>query len=119
MLCRSIENGVGPRNFLSEIFIVNEMSHNPMYRAHEDTTGGFICGEIKVAVTLRLLAGGSYLDIAHIFGVSYSTTYEIFHTVTKDWFCRDWISSYTLEKNLDDPRELYETAKKFTARGRR
>jgi hypothetical protein len=38
-----------------------------MMKAHIATYGGFICGEIKLALVLHLLAGGSYLDLALLF----------------------------------------------------
>ena len=40
-----------------------------MYDANVATTGGYIAGEVKLAITLRLLAGGDALDIAVIFDV--------------------------------------------------
>ena len=43
-----------------------------MYKAHEKTSGGFISGEIKLTITIRMLAGGSALDLAVLFDVSKS-----------------------------------------------
>ncbi len=43
--------------------------------AHEHTTGGFVSGEVKLALTLWLLAGGSYMDLALLFDVGFSTAY--------------------------------------------
>jgi hypothetical protein len=40
--------------------------------AHEASTGGFVSGEIKLALTLRLLAGGSYLDLSLLYEVGSS-----------------------------------------------
>lgn len=40
--------------------------------------GGLISGEVKAAISLRLLAGGSYLDLAPLFSVSGSYIYIIF-----------------------------------------
>ena len=55
-------------------------------KAHLQTTGGFICCEIKIALALRLLAGGSYLDLALLFetGSSYDA-YAIFHDGLAKW----------------------------------
>jgi hypothetical protein len=66
-----------------------------------------ISGEVKVAITLRVLAGASYLDVAHIFDVSYSSCYDILHKV-----------QYKLEKNLQKPEELYKISETFTSKGR-
>jgi hypothetical protein len=41
--------------------------------------GGLISGEVKVAVSLRILAGGSYLDLAPLFDVSTGHIYSIFN----------------------------------------
>ena len=37
-----------------------------LYDANEKTTGGYISGEIKLAITIRLLARGDALDLAVI-----------------------------------------------------
>ena len=51
---------------------------------HHRTSGGFICGEVKLAITLRILAGGSYLDVSEIFDIDADSCYPILHKVTKD-----------------------------------
>ena len=123
LLCEKILDGVGEEVFLSEEYIKRELQRHKnkkgnMFRANMTTTGGYLSGEIRVAIALRLLGGGSFLDISTIFDVSYSTTYEVFHYVTEKWFCKDWVAEYSLEKNLSDPDALYETSKKFSAKGR-
>ena len=40
--------------------------------------GGLISGEVKLAITLRMLAGGSYLDLGLILGTGASYPYEFF-----------------------------------------
>ena len=67
-LCDTIQHNVGKKIFCSEAFIKETLSSRPsklasIFRAHEITSGGFVCGEVHVAITLRLLAGASYLDI--------------------------------------------------------
>lgn len=52
-----------------------------MYQAHKHTSGGYVWGEVKVVLTLRMLDGGSYLDISHIFCVKDKQVYPIFHRV--------------------------------------
>jgi hypothetical protein len=74
LLCDRIEANVGEEEFKSEEYLKN-LKHtdiesekkkvNLMY-AHEASTGGFVSGEIKLALTLRLLAGGSHLDISSV-----------------------------------------------------
>ncbi|EJK58257.1 hypothetical protein THAOC_21635 [Thalassiosira oceanica] len=95
LLCRRIEENVGEKAFKSEVFLDNlKYTRDPnlvrmskLMRAHENTTGGFISGEIKLALTLRLLAGGSYLDLSLLFECGSSTAYEIFHKVIREWIC--------------------------------
>ena len=58
-------------------------------RAHEESTGGFISGKIKIALTLRLLAGGFYLDIALLFEMGFTYSYVVFHDVIGDWILDD------------------------------
>ena len=41
-----------------------------MYESYCLTSGGYITGEVKFAVILRLLAGGSALDLAVMFDIS-------------------------------------------------
>lgn len=60
-----------------------------------------ISGEIKVAVSIRLLAGGSYLDLVPLFGISSGHLYAIFSQFL------DWIKgmlSFPLPKLLNDKR---------------
>ena len=57
--------------------------------AHERQSGSFICGEIKLAISIRLMAGGSYLDLAALYACGHTYVYEIFHQVNKDWICND------------------------------
>ena len=48
--------------------------------AHHDVDGprgGFVEYPLRVAMTLRYLAGGSYLDLCHLFGVHKATFYRL------------------------------------------
>lgn len=84
-LCKKIEIAVGEDVFLSEKFLkytINEEKYEHLKKmnvAHEYSTGGLISGEMKVAITLRLLSGALYLDLGLLFVTSYSTIYWIFH----------------------------------------
>jgi hypothetical protein len=61
--------------------------------AHIHSTGGFVSSEVKLALTLRLLAGGSYMDLALLFDVGFSTAYEILHRVIKELILDDRLVS--------------------------
>jgi hypothetical protein len=90
LLCNKIKNNIGEKAFKSEDFLwqhLNRYADNKFYfqDAHEQSTGGIISGEIKLALTLRLLAGGSYLDLSILFEMGFTYTYEIFHGVIEKW----------------------------------
>eukprot|EP00956_Cyclotella_meneghiniana_P038219 scaffold150376_cov62-Cyclotella_meneghiniana.AAC.3 len=93
LLCEKIIENEGDDVFKSEDYL-NEQLYNGgresnLMRAHQETTGGFICGEIKLALTLRLLAGGSYLDLSLLFETGSSYAYTIFHDVLEEWILRN------------------------------
>ena len=52
---------------------VAEAQMRQLALAHSVSTGGIICGEVKLAITLRMLAGGSYLGLSLIFGTGSTT----------------------------------------------
>ena len=86
ILCRRIIAIVGEKNFKSEQYI--ESTHKPtsIYAAHETTSWGNLCGEVKLALTLRMLAGGSSL----IFHCRDAYVMTIFHDVISEWIiCHD------------------------------
>jgi hypothetical protein len=78
-LCTVLEDSVGRGVFKSDHFLLNDC--NTRTTRATDFNGGIICGEIKVALTLRLLAGAAYLDLIKIYCVVSSTVYKIFHQV--------------------------------------
>ena len=82
LLCEKMKITVGESEFKSEAYInafLNKKSS--IYNANCETTGGFISGEVKMGITIRLLAGGDPLDIAVIFDVSPSHTKTIIYDV--------------------------------------
>jgi hypothetical protein len=77
-LCDKMSTKVGEATFRPNSYLhTNGMLDIPCYQALQ-TLGGMIPGEIRMAITLRLLAGGSYLDLGSIFYVSSSSIYKIF-----------------------------------------
>ena len=63
LLCNTIIAGVGEKAFKLEAYIDAFLKgKNSMYDANVATTGGYIAGEVKLAITLRLLAGGDAYD---------------------------------------------------------
>ena len=60
-----------------------------MNNTHVQSTRGFLSGEVKLALTLRLLAGGSYMDLAILYEVGMTYPYKILHDVVRDWIDDD------------------------------
>ncbi len=93
LLCTKIKSNVGEGAFKSEEYLSelqftlappNSMAESLMRRlahGHSIYTGGIICGEVKLASTLRMLAGGSYLDLGLILGTGSTHPYAIFRHV--------------------------------------
>jgi len=103
LLCTKIESNVGEGIFKSEAYLrklqytlappnsTTEMQMRNLVKGHMASTGGIISGEVKLAITLRMLAGGSYLDLGIIFGTGSTHPYSIFHQVVVNWICDDWL----------------------------
>ena len=81
VLCQTIKANVGEEKFKSEEYLrdlqdplspFGTCRHMRRMRSltqgHLKQTGGIISGEVKLAITLRMLAGGSYLDLGLLFG---------------------------------------------------
>ena len=129
-LCNVIIDEVGEKEFKSQLYI-NTVLNVPqeqvatprlkrmrsMYHAQRATSGGYICGEVKVAITLRLLSGGSYLDLAALYNVGYSHIYEIFHHCISEWICRDEVIKFPGIDYLDDFNAMQRTADLFRNSG--
>ena len=94
-LCQKIESNRGAEDFKSEAFldVLESEGRTTMrgriYDIHKKYCGGLICGEIKLAITIRLMTGGSYLDLAALYVCGFSYTYQIFHYVNANWICSD------------------------------
>ena len=96
-LCAKIKEHVGKDKLKSKECLCalrngdagNKHETAQMNNAHKQATGCFLSGEVDVALTLRLIAGGSYLDLALFFGSGTSTVYKAFHSVIKNWILGD------------------------------
>ena len=86
-LCTSIIDVVGEREFKSEQYLNNHISG--FYIPHNVGSGGYISGEVKLAISLHLLAGASYLDVEKIFHVLFGNSSRIFLEVLQKWICND------------------------------
>ena len=52
-----------------------------LVKAHQKSTGGFISNEVKLALTLCLLSGGSCMDLALLYETGFTYSYKNFHHV--------------------------------------
>ena len=120
-LCDRIVDNVGEIEFKSEEYLNNlQYSHDErdkkiiqMLHAHEGSTGGFVSGEVKLALTLRLLAGGSYLDLALLYEVGPSYAYESFHGVVKNWLLDKHLVNIHGSEYVHDEERLEKVALEF------
>ena len=77
-----------------------------MYRAKDKTSGGYISGEVKLAITLRLLAGGDALDLGVLFDVSSNYCRDIFNYVLKHWIVQPNLGGMDIKAYFLDNNEL-------------
>ena len=129
-LCNMIERNIGKWDFKSEAFLkemqrkscyfnvstIDTHKYSQMMNAHSKSTGGFISGEIKLAVTLRALAGGLHLDLALLFGVGFHCQHDVFHTVIKDWICNDRLVTISGEQHLNNIQRMRDNAREFATK---
>ena len=63
-MCNKIIARVGEWSFKSNLYINTFLRHkDPIYDNNVHTTRGYISGEVKVGINLRLLSGVTVLDL--------------------------------------------------------
>ena len=75
---------------------------------------GFVSGEVKLALTLRLLAGGSYLDMCLLYEVVSTYAYKIFHFVIQEWILDDRLVKINGVEYMQDRVRLEEVARQYS-----
>lgn len=94
-LCKKIERTVGPSKFKSESYLedLKRKGHttreSSIYNCSLAAHGPWIPGEVKLAMTLRLLAGASYLDMFLWFNVEPNHVKSFSRVIMRDWLCND------------------------------
>ena len=119
LLCCRITASIGESNFKSEAyidaFLIREgIVHDRLSiiaRAHIASSGGFISGKVKTGITLRMLAGGSALDIAILFHVQ-----KIFLSVLNDWVICSNLGNIYVESYLKNAEAMKKVAIGFSRR---
>ena len=70
LLCEKIKISVGESMFKSQVYIDTFLDYpGSIHYANCETTGGFISGETKLAITIRMLSGGDCMDLGVIFDI--------------------------------------------------
>ena len=82
LLADKIEDIIGPDNFKSKQYLNNAIQgHGDGSRniivAHQQSTGGMLSGEMKLALSLRVLGGGTYMDMALLMETSFNHVHKI------------------------------------------
>ena len=82
-------------------------------KAYTESTGGFISGEIKLALTLKLLVGGSYLDLSLLLEIGFTYLYKIFHQVVSQWINNNNLVNISGDDYLQDDKSMAAVAAEF------
>ena len=77
-----------------------------MEKAHAESTGEFISGEIKLALTLRLLAGGSYFDLSLLLEVEFIYLYGIFHHIISQLINNNNLTNISRDNYLQEAEQM-------------
>lgn len=107
-LCDDISNVVTQEVFRPEAFLLNGGMASRPNSAGLSHQGECVAGEMRSAISLRLLAGGSYLDLVLLFDVVKSQIYDSFDIFIVwvnrtyrfpllDWLrCENWLKLHEL-----------------------
>ena len=71
----------GKEKFKSESWLAEQAL--PSMNAAMEAVGGFVSGQMKVALMLWILAGANYLDLLNQYNVSTASVYKFFHEAVK------------------------------------
>ena len=116
-LRETIINAVGHRTFKSQEYLEflekSNTKEGTIYRAHKISCGGYVCGEVKLALVLRMLAGASYLDISEIFHIKRFEVYPILREVINNWICNDSVIAIDWKSYFTNKSEMKRNAKEF------
>ena len=117
MLCQRIIQSVGEKEFKSEAYIDAFLKGKDiMYDANVHTTCVYIAGEVKVAITPRLLSSGNALDLGVIFDISSGTITSTLTDVLFNWIIKAGIGEINMTKFLSDPDAMANVSAGFSKR---
>ena len=84
--------------------------------AHQKTSCTYISGETKLAITLRLLAGGDACDLGILFDVSFKHCNKIMYLVLSKWINITKIGGIDMYKYLEDDEAMQKISDDFSKR---
>ena len=87
-----------------------------MHDANTKATGGYIHGEVKLAITLRLLDGGDALDLGVMFDITPDHCTKIMHYVLVHWVIKANIGDINMIKYLGDKNAISKASTDFSKR---
>lgn len=101
LLYNKIIAGVGERVFKSESYI-DDLLYNKdqIYDANVHTTGGYIFGEVKVGITIRILSGGTALELEVFFYIISNHCHKILYEVLLQWIIKNDICNTNMDVYL-------------------
>ena len=89
-----------------------------MYDAHVKTYGGYISGEVKLDVTLCLLAGGNALALGVIFDIIPGKINTITFSVLRNWVKKPNIGGINMHAYLNNNNAMENVSIGFSQRSR-
>ena len=113
-LCQHKIWSIGERQFKPELYIYDFLDKKGiMFNANVETTGGFILGEVKLNISIRLFDGGDALDLAAIFDIHSDHCTRIMHDVLLNWVIITGIGDLNINKHIDDKDEMEKVSRGF------
>ena len=122
-LCTEVEVAVGRDVFKSEQYIKElrcQKHTNPiasMYLCNQSTSGEWVQGELKLALTIRYLAGASYLDLSLAFHVDPNHILRIVRDVKREWLCHEDVQNIDFYRDVLGNEERLGQIKEDFSRG--
>lgn len=116
-LCQYIIAYTGEKAFKSEAFIDAFLKDKcQKYDALSKTNRGYISGEVKLAITLRLLAGSDALDLGVIFDIYPDNCIKIMYEVLLKWIIPSDIGMMNMIKYVGDDEAMDKVSDGFSKR---
>ena len=97
---------------------IKEKKQNQMNNTHIKSTGGFISGEVKMALTLRLMTGSTYINLALLYETGMMYAYKILHDVVCNWINKDKLVKINGEDYLNNCKPMTKVANDFATGSR-